>query len=74
MKPSIGRIVLFTSAADPGEPLPDPVPALVTGVHDDGSTIDATTFPRGEAPEWFERIAFSETPAPDTWSWPPRVP
>lgn len=77
MLPSLGRIVLYTHAAetlDFRQMRPGTFPAIVTGVHD-GEVLDLTLFPPGRAAVPLRKIP----PAPEGqsqaehWHWPPRV-
>lgn len=72
-KPSVGRIVHYHSYGTPGgEFKPLPRAAIVTQVHDDGSTIGLCAVnPTGLF--FHERCPFSEEPRPGHWNWPPRV-
>jgi hypothetical protein len=67
MTPTIGRIVHFQVAAQIPEELEPPlVPAIVTGVHDDGH-VDLTVFYRSETvPTHRVREGTTER----TWRWP----
>jgi hypothetical protein len=70
-KPSVGRIVLYMRYGSPGgEHKPEPSPAIVTKVDDDGMTCWLTVFnPTGM---YFNKTPFSLEPKPGHWSWPER--
>ena len=72
MKPSIGRIVHYQSYGTPGgEFLPEPRAAIIAAVIDDAGLCDVVVFnPQGL---FFNRVPYSEEPAPGHWNWPPRV-
>ena len=82
MKPTIGRIVIYTGAGRLA-PSVHEVPAIVTGVNEDG-TVDLTAFPPGVTPTPLRGIpekggepkpdAAGNAPRidPGSWSWPPR--
>jgi hypothetical protein len=76
--PTVGRVVHYHSYGSPGgEFKPQPRAAIVTEVGRDGDGVDPTIVglcvlnPTGQ---YFNRnCAYSETPKPGCWSWPPRV-
>lgn len=72
MAPTVGRIVHYRSYGTPGgEFLPEARAAIVTAVHEGGEVALAVLNPTGV---FFSlSVPFSETPAPGSWSWPPRT-
>lgn len=68
-KPTIGRVVLYHKYGTPGgEHKPEPSPAMVTKVDDDGTTCYLFVMnPNGC---YFNKTPFAETPTPGHWSWP----
>ena len=77
MKPSIGRIVHYTSYGTPGgEFLPEPRAAIITEVIDDSEDVHNPVVglcvlnPGGM---FFNQAVYSEKPKPGHRSWPPRV-
>jgi hypothetical protein len=72
-KPTVGRIVHYQAYGTPGgEFKSEPRAAVVTQVHDDGSTVGlAVLNPTGMF--FNPTIPFSADPKPGHWSWPPRV-
>jgi hypothetical protein len=72
-KPSIGRTVHYQSFGTPGGEISSaPRAALITEVEPDGSTVGL--FVANPTGCFFNRhVAFSESPKPGCWSWPPRV-
>ncbi|MBK7490925.1 MAG: hypothetical protein IPI17_02165 [Nitrosomonas sp.] len=68
-KPTIGRTVIYTKYGTPGgEHLPEPSPAIITKVDEDGSTCHLFVMnPNGC---YFNKTPFSESPKPGHWSWP----
>lgn len=68
-KPTIGRIVLYHRYGTPnGEHLPEPSPAVITKVEDDGSTCHLFVMnPNGT---YFNKTPFSYEPKAGHWSWP----
>ncbi|QAU06236.1 hypothetical protein SEA_RICKMORE_1 [Gordonia phage Rickmore] len=70
-EPTIGRIVHYQSYGTPnGEFLPEPRPAIITEVKENG-VVSATVFqPQGM---YFNDLPFAEVPTPGHWNWPPRV-
>lgn len=72
MKPSIGRIVLYTKHGTPGgEHLPEPSPAIITKVLN-VETNECQLFVMNPNGIYFNPTPFSETPKPGHWSWPVR--
>ena len=68
-KPTIGRMVIYTKYGSPGgEHLPEPSPAVITKVDDDGTT--AHLFVMNPNGCYFNKTPFSETPKAGHWSWP----
>jgi|GEM_PF-137597 len=75
---SVGRIVLVEIHGVPEDE--SKLPAIVTGVHEDGETVDVTVFRRRASPAYSSNVIpayrVSEPGASPTgviWSWPPRV-
>jgi hypothetical protein len=71
-KPSVGRIVHFTS---PLSASGKPLAAIVTGVNDD-DTVSLTVFPPGTGELIFENVPCAPNatePARGYWNWPPRT-
>jgi hypothetical protein len=72
MKPSIGRVVLIP-VGGAGKMV---LPAIVTKVHPDGTTIDAVAFSAivGQAGAVHPVVALPELAGENGgWSWPPRL-
>lgn len=68
-KPSIGRVVLYMRYGSPGgEHLPEPSPAIITKVFEDGETCQLFVInPNGL---YFNETTYSPEPKPGHWSWP----
>ncbi len=72
MKPSIGRIVIYTKYGTPGgEHLPEPSVAIITKVLN-AETNECQLFVINPNGVYFNPTPFSETPKPGHWSWPVR--
>ncbi len=71
MKPTIGRIVHYSPKHSPDQDGLDTFAALVTSA--DGTLVDLAVFPPGTDMFTISAVPFSETPAPGSWTWPPRV-
>lgn len=69
MKPSLGRIVLFSRAGVITER-----PAIVTHVWSD-SCVNLQAFPVAGHPDEITSVCMAEEPSAgsDSWRWPPRV-
>ena len=66
---TVGRMVHYHSFHGPAGDKPRA--AIVTSVSESGERVSLTVF--GQSGLSFKRvIAYSETPAPGCWSWPPR--
>ena len=73
MTPTVGRIVHYQAYGTPnGEFLPLPRAAVITDVHD-AATGDVSVCVLNPSGIFFNSVAYSETPKPGCWSWPPRV-
>lgn len=76
-KPSVGRIVHYTPGAPDNPPAGamGPWAAIITWVSRDESRSDVNlaAFDSRGAPLAAQGVAYSETPKPGHWSWPPRV-
>lgn len=79
MKPTIGRIVIYTGVGRLAPSVTE-VPAIVTAVNEDG-TLDLTAFPPGVSPVMLRAIREKGTEPgtdatkrydPGEWFWPPR--
>lgn len=71
-KPSIGRIVHYQKYGTPnGEHKPEPSPAVITKVEEDGTTCHL--FVMNPSGLYFNVTKFSEEPKPGHWNWPPIV-
>ncbi len=77
MKPSVGRIIHYTSlgSAD-GKYSPELVPAIIVGVNDDGTVALHTFYRTGQ----FNLNSVEHTletagtaPARGKWAWPERI-
>jgi hypothetical protein len=67
-KPTVGRMVHYQSYNEKGECA---YAAIITQVNEDGTVELATMGPNSL---YFQhKVAFSETPKPSHWNWPPRV-
>ena len=71
LRPTIGCIVYYTRFGSPGgEHKPEPSPAIITKVEEDGYTCHLFVMnPNGC---YFNLTKFSEEPKPGCWSWPKR--
>lgn len=68
-KPTIGRIVWYMKYGTPGgEHKPEPSPAIITKVEDDGETCHL--FVMNPSGCYFNKTPFSQEPKPGCWSWP----
>lgn len=68
-KPSIGRIVHYQRYGSPGgEFKPEPSPAIVTAIHEDG---DCQLFVMNPNGVYHNKTPYSKDPIPGHWSWPP---
>ena len=71
-KPSIGRVVHYQKYGTPGgEHKPEPSPAMITKVEEDGTTC--MLFVMNPNGVYFNKTPFSAEPKPGHWNWPPRV-
>lgn len=76
MKPSLGRIVLYTLPSD-HHPVNQArtFPAIITAVHSD-TMVNLRVFADGSSVmmEWVTSVPYADQPGePFTWAWPPRV-
>jgi hypothetical protein len=73
VEPTIGRIVHYHSYGTPGgEYLPKPRAAIVTDIFEGSDAVSLCVLnPTGLF--FNTTVAFSETPEPGCWSWPPRI-
>jgi hypothetical protein len=71
IKATIGRIVLYHKFGTPnGEHNPEPSPAIITKISDDGETCHLFVMnPNGC---YFNLTRYSPNPKPGYWSWPVR--
>lgn len=68
---TVGRMVHYHSFHGPGGEESKPRAAIVTSVSESGERVSLAVY--GQSGMSFKRvIAYSETPAPGCWSWPPR--
>lgn len=72
MKPTVGRIVHYQAYGTPGGEYKSVArAAVITEVNDDNGNVGlAILNPTGMF--FNPKIAFSETPKPGCWNWPPR--
>lgn len=71
-KPSIGRVVHYQKYGTPGgEHKPEPSPAMITKVEEDGTTC--MLFVMNPNGVYFNKTPFSVEPKPGHWNWPPKV-
>lgn len=79
-KPTIGRIVhVYAEKLSPmGDTLNGPEAAMIVGLHEEEHVgglvglVDLVVF-QSNGIFHKNRVAYSETPAPYRWTWPPRV-
>lgn len=68
-KPTIGRVVWYMKYGSPGgEHKPEPSPAIITKVEDDGLTCHL--FVMNPTGCYFNKTPFSAELKPGSWSWP----
>lgn len=73
MTPTIGRIVWYVNEQDsPGEFHPGIISAVNTPPDASETTVDLHVFYKN-ASDAVTGIPFSESWAPNTWTWPPRA-
>jgi hypothetical protein len=70
--PTLGRVVLYVNLGDAeGRFKPEPHPAQVVGLNDDGTVALHILYRTGTFN--MDAVPFSPTPKPGHWHWPPRV-
>lgn len=71
MKPTVGRTVHYQAYGTPGGEFKSlPRAAVITEVFEGDEVGVCVLNPQGI---FFNRVKYSEQPAPGTWSWPPRT-
>lgn len=75
VKPSIGRIVVFTPSGNDSECRHNgasEVPAIITRVFSD-TVVNLKVITDGSATPWRTSATYSEEGTPYSWRWPQRV-
>jgi hypothetical protein len=74
-KPTVGRIVHYTSDVMEEDPWPAII-VFVSAVESTGGVplVNLAAFDNTGRSRPLLGVAYSETPKPGCWSWPPRVP
>jgi hypothetical protein len=72
--PSIGRMVHYHRHGSPdGTHKPEPSPAVITKVFDQGESGICQLFVMNPNGLYFSETPYSEEPKPGHWNWPPFV-